>query len=132
RARVVALEVDGLHRTRLHQLGDQRLAPGASGVELEAQSRVGVQAPADRVHAGWLAQAQRNHEANRLRRPSERFVQRCARLAQRKVERRRLVCPYPIAPRNLALGLLWEQVELRHALAKRAYGPAPTQWQVWA
>src|SRR5579875_471401 len=118
RARVVALEVDGVDGARRDELGDEPLVPRARGVELEAQRGIALQALRERLHARRLAEAQGDDEPHGLGLSLEHGVQRGARLAQREVEGGGLVGPRAVAARDLALGRLREQLERLQALAE--------------
>src|SRR5436305_5120771 len=59
RAPVETLEVDGVDRAGLAQLRDQVAVPVRRRVQLEAEGWVGVEAAADRVDRGRVAEAQR-------------------------------------------------------------------------
>jgi hypothetical protein len=129
RAHVQALEVDRVDRAGGHQAGDDLGRPLGGRVELEAQRRVALQALGHGVEGRRLAQAQRDDEAHRVRLAAERGVQRRARLAQREVERRRLVGPHAIEARGLALGRRGPQVEGLDVIAERPQRPFACEGQ---
>ena len=112
RALVGALEVDRVDRAGGGDRRDQLVVPTAGGIELEAQARVAVESPGDRLDRRLLlGQAQRDDERHRLRLAVQHLGQRAAGLVQGEVEGRRLVGPAAVVARGLALGRRGPQVE---------------------
>jgi hypothetical protein len=129
RPRVEALEVDGLHGAGRDEAGDELLVPGDRRVELEAQRRIALETARDGLQGRRLAEAQRDDERQRPRLASEDRVQRLPGLPQGEVERRGLIAPGAVQPRDVALRLLREEVERRQMLGERPDRPVARERQ---
>ena len=131
---VVPLQIEDVDARDLRQLRDQLGVPVVLGVELEAQARVLLEPPANRLGGGAgvvvpeAREAGGADEGHGLRVAAERLVERDAALAERQVERCALVRPAAVVARGLAhRRRRAEEVELREQLAELAQGPRAAQ-----
>src|SRR5262245_49450198 len=111
RTRVAAIEIDRLDCARGGELLDELVRPGARGVELELQPGVLVEAAADGVDRGGLAEAQGVDEAHRLGVAADHVMQRTARLSKRQVQGGALERPAPVEAVGRELRRSGEEVE---------------------
>ena len=112
---VLALQVQGVHRAGLDELGDQLVVPVVGRVELEAQAGIDGEALANWIDrrgirllalGGNRRQPHRDDERDGPRLTTQVLVQGGAGLAQRQVERGALERPATVVDRDLALGRL--------------------------
>jgi hypothetical protein len=120
---VMALEVDDLDGARGGDLRHQLGRPRVREVDLEAQVRMDLQPPGDRVERRRVAEPQRVDEAQRRRLAAQHLVQRLAHLREREVERGRLERPVAPAPRGLPLGRHRELIHRGEVVAEGLQGP---------
>ena len=110
---VSALEVDGVDRARLHELGHQLVRPRARRIELEAHRRVPLEAPEQRLHARRLAEPKRDHVRDRPGLTADGVGKRAPCLPEGEVEGGAFERPPAVEAKDLpARGRSGEQVEL--------------------
>jgi hypothetical protein len=109
---------------------EQRVIPVRRRVELEARTRVAIQAAVHAVGARRFAEPQRDDERDRRGRAGERLVERAAGLAQREVECRALHAPAAVVAVDLEVGSAGrEQVDLVEMAREGVEGPGAGQRQ---
>src|SRR5919108_1582890 len=84
---VGALEVERVDCAESDELRDDLLRPRARRVELEADARVSLDEAQHRIERRWVAEAERDDVADRLRRAPHGSGERLTRLTKRKIER---------------------------------------------